>query len=405
MTTRRRTRRRRLTNPALLLAAGIVLIAAAWIIAPLCSEVDTAAKQRWTQPSRAEVVQFRAMGLLIGAWFFFFGASVGSFLNVVVWRLPRGETLIWRPSRCPRCGAGIRALDNIPVFGWLKLRGRCRVCRTPISRRYPIVEFVTGALFLLLAILELFASGVNLPHSTARAYSRLTWFVFDPRAAMVALYAYHCLLVSILLSWSLIDHDRQRVPRGYVAFSLFLGIIAPVVAVFVARVAVGEEVARELPRILHPVPAVREAGAWQASLGWLWLWAEPLAGLVAGAALGELVKRASGIAGRHTPWTAAFALIGVYLGWQAALSTALLTAGLLLAVSWRPKLGETWRLGWLFAALLIQLTFWRQLNDLSCWPGASTPPVLVAVFVCAVAVVAWLAGRMIDSQQQYASVA
>ncbi|MDB5321590.1 MAG: peptidase family protein [Phycisphaerales bacterium] len=80
---------------------------------------------------------------------FLLGAIVGSFLNVVVWRLPRGESLVSPPSRCPICLHRLAWYDNVPVLGWLKLRGRCRYCHTPISVQYPTVEFVTGALFVL----------------------------------------------------------------------------------------------------------------------------------------------------------------------------------------------------------------------------------------------------------------
>src|SRR5204863_9856392 len=80
---------------------------------------------------------------------FLLGTVIGSFLNVVVWRLPRGESLVSPPSRCPVCLHGLAWYDNIPVFGWLALRGRCRYCRTPISAQYPTVEFITGALFVL----------------------------------------------------------------------------------------------------------------------------------------------------------------------------------------------------------------------------------------------------------------
>src|SRR3954463_5387434 len=78
---------------------------------------------------------------------FVFGACIGSFLNVVVWRLPRGESLVTPPSHCPKCNTKLAWRDNVPVFGWLFLRGRCRYCREPISARYPIIEFLTGAIF------------------------------------------------------------------------------------------------------------------------------------------------------------------------------------------------------------------------------------------------------------------
>jgi leader peptidase (prepilin peptidase)/N-methyltransferase len=75
------------------------------------------------------------------------GLLVGSFLNVVVWRLPRGESLVHPRSRCPGCGTPIKPYDNVPVLSWLVLRGRCRTCGTAISARYPLVEATTGVLF------------------------------------------------------------------------------------------------------------------------------------------------------------------------------------------------------------------------------------------------------------------
>ena len=76
------------------------------------------------------------------------GLLVGSFLNVVAHRLPRGESLVRPRSRCPECGTQLRAIDNIPVISWLALRGRCHHCGASISARYPIVELVTGALYI-----------------------------------------------------------------------------------------------------------------------------------------------------------------------------------------------------------------------------------------------------------------
>ena len=75
------------------------------------------------------------------------GLIIGSFLNVVIWRLPRGESLSKTRSRCPSCEAPIKPWDNVPVVSWLVLRGRCRSCRAAIAPRYPVVEALTGAVF------------------------------------------------------------------------------------------------------------------------------------------------------------------------------------------------------------------------------------------------------------------
>jgi leader peptidase (prepilin peptidase)/N-methyltransferase len=80
------------------------------------------------------------------------GAIIGSFLNVVIHRLPRGESLAFPGSRCPECGEAIKAYDNIPVLSWLILRGRCRNCGTRISPRYPVVEALTAILFAAVVV-------------------------------------------------------------------------------------------------------------------------------------------------------------------------------------------------------------------------------------------------------------
>jgi len=79
------------------------------------------------------------------------GLLVGSFLNVVIWRVPRGESVVSPRSRCPQCGHEIRGRDNIPVVSWLLLRARCRDCGARVSARYPLVELATAVLFGLLA--------------------------------------------------------------------------------------------------------------------------------------------------------------------------------------------------------------------------------------------------------------
>jgi len=89
------------------------------------------------------------LSLLLG-FAFVFGACIGSFLNVVIWRLPRAESLVWPGSRCPACQSAIPGWANIPIVSYLLLLGRCRACRARISPRYPLVEALTGALFAAL---------------------------------------------------------------------------------------------------------------------------------------------------------------------------------------------------------------------------------------------------------------
>lgn len=88
------------------------------------------------------------MDPIFAAAIFVFGLALGSFLNVCIYRWPRGESVVLPSSKCPKCGIPIKFYDNIPVLGWLLLRGRCRACRAPISPRYIVVELLTGLLFL-----------------------------------------------------------------------------------------------------------------------------------------------------------------------------------------------------------------------------------------------------------------
>ena len=113
-----------------------------------------------------------------------FGLLVGSFLNVVIHRVPEGLSIVSPPSHCPGCETPIKPWDNVPVLSWLFLRGRCRACKTPISIRYPAVELVTGLLFMAIA------------------------WRFGP-TAWTTLY---CLFGAALIAAAMIDHDHQIIP-------------------------------------------------------------------------------------------------------------------------------------------------------------------------------------------------
>ncbi len=88
------------------------------------------------------------MKVLGSVFSFMLGASVGSFLNVAAWRIPRGESIVSPPSRCTTCGTSIKWYDNVPILSWILLRGRCRYCGNSFSVRYAVVELVTALMFL-----------------------------------------------------------------------------------------------------------------------------------------------------------------------------------------------------------------------------------------------------------------
>jgi leader peptidase (prepilin peptidase) / N-methyltransferase len=145
-------------------------------------------------------------------WLFTVGACVGSFLNVVVYRLPRGQSLVHPPSRCPNCEHRLAWYDNVPVVGWILLAGKCRYCRKPISARYPIIEAFTGSLFALFYIaIFLFHQGPF-------------WAEFDDGGALFKIsrmqdmatdwpiFSLYLFSVAAMLAVSLIDAEMYMVP-------------------------------------------------------------------------------------------------------------------------------------------------------------------------------------------------
>ncbi|GGS74897.1 prepilin peptidase [Planobispora rosea] len=125
------------------------------------------------------------------------GLVVGSFLNVVIHRVPRAESLVRPGSRCPHCGTAIRPRQNVPVLSWLALRGRCAACRAPISARYPLVELATALLFA--AVTARIGVAPELP-----AYLYLT---------------------AIAVALTMIDLDVQRLPDAIVKPSYVIGAL------------------------------------------------------------------------------------------------------------------------------------------------------------------------------------
>jgi len=159
-----------------------------------------------------------------------FGLIIGSFLNVVAYRLPRGESLATPGSHCPSCDTPVRAFDNIPVLSWLLLRGRCRGCSEPISKRYPLVEALTAALFAAVAVVH--------AHDT-------TMLVLG------------IVLVAFLVPIALIDAELRLIPNKLTLPAAVLALVLGTVLDpggelerVIAGVAAGSVLA--LPSLLHP---------------------------------------------------------------------------------------------------------------------------------------------------------
>ena len=134
---------------------------------------------------------------IVGVFAFGLGASIASFLNVVAWRVPRGESIVRPPSHCPKCNAPIRWWQNIPILSYLALRGKCANCREPISPRYPIVETIGGILFFAVA------------------------WTFMPLVSEVIFLWIWC---SLMLVGSVIDFDHKLLPDFVTVGGMVLGI-------------------------------------------------------------------------------------------------------------------------------------------------------------------------------------
>jgi len=139
---------------------------------------------------------------LLAAVAFVFGACIGSFTNVVVWRLPRGESLVTPGSHCPGCDAPIPPWANVPLLSYLALRGRCRACGARISLRYPLVEALTGGVFVA-----------------------LLW-VHGPSARLLIDWA----LAATLIAVTFIDLDHQIIPNSITLPGVVLGLALSIAA-------------------------------------------------------------------------------------------------------------------------------------------------------------------------------
>ncbi len=259
-----------------------------------------------------------AATLLFGfAW----GAMLGSFINVVVYRLPRGESVVRRRSSCPRCGAGIRPLDNVPVVGWLRLGGRCRDCGGRIAVSYPLVEAFCGLVVATLAAADLLGGG-RLPTRLAGGGSAGIDRLLRGDWHLLLALGLHAGVILTIICWSLLDARRGALRgsptdrtsgRGPVVAA---GIVLAVVAV---------------------TPAVGPPGRLPAGGDWPARSARggPLAAALAGLAAGWLASRLARItcpasdAAGGSRWPAGLRgglpLAGSVLGWQAVTVVAIVT--------------------------------------------------------------------------------
>ena len=152
---------------------------------------------------------------------FALGACIASFLNVVIWRVPRGESIVSPPSHCPKCNAAIKWYQNIPILAWLALRGKCANCKAPISPRYILIELLGGVLFLA-------AFWKVAPHLVQDGPCH--WSI--PTALLIDLYV-SWIWIALMIVGSMIDFDHKLLPDFVTVGGMVLGVGSSVLSSFV----------------------------------------------------------------------------------------------------------------------------------------------------------------------------
>jgi leader peptidase (prepilin peptidase)/N-methyltransferase len=247
------------------------------------------------------------------------GLLVGSFLNVVIYRVPIGKSIVTPPSACPRCGVHIKPWDNIPVFSWLLLRAKCRECSAPISARYPLVELATGLLFA--------AAALRFALPLDGEANRLV-------ASVLVLVAFlYFAAISVALAG--IDIDTHRLPDiivlpSYIVVAILLAVASVVIGdfTFLLRGAIGAAAlftAYFLMALVYPagmglgdVKLAGVIGLLLGFLGWGTLAVGAFSAFLLGGAfgvallLGKKATRKSGIP--FGPWMLAGAWLGIFIG-------------------------------------------------------------------------------------------
>ena len=240
-----------------------------------------------------------------------FGAIIGSFLNVVIHRLPRDESIVFPNSRCPKCEAKIRSFDNLPIISYLILRGRCRACRAPISPRYPAVEALTALLYATVFLIDVYwRSGLTLT------------ILFD------------LVFVTALVALIFIDAEHMLLPNAIT----YPGIVFAIVARLALPYMVGPYAFEDLPSLAYgpfstwPLWTSSLAGAGLGALaggGSLWL-------------MGWLWERLRGVEAMGLGDVKMMFMVGAYLGWRLTILTIFLgvLSGSIIGIGLMARRGE-----------------------------------------------------------------
>ncbi len=307
------------------------------------------------------------LSAVIAVWFLAVGASIGSFLNVVAYRLPLGRH-VGGHSACPYCQTLIDGADNLPVLAWIRLRGRCRVCHLPISIQYPLVELSVAIVFLTVYITEFATSGANLPGAESRSFGGGTVRISVTAELVMRLVGY-LFTTSGLIAAALIAVRRHPVP-----LKLYLWTIGPLLAFSLLDPNV----------VVVPWRDVQPAGPVEARLDVL---ATFLCGSVAALAAARLLApwlypgldprlmSSDEPTSMARQFLCATGVAGAVVGWQAAVPliwfvvVCSLVAGLLLRpFRSRANLGDL--TVWVWLGLLVFRSAWSWVVQLQILPNS-----------------------------------
>ncbi|MEM7560481.1 MAG: prepilin peptidase [Planctomycetota bacterium] len=334
------------------------------------------------------VVVSALLDATVACWFFAVGASIGSFVNVVAYRLPQGRS-VGGNSQCPYCRTAISRGDNIPILGWFKLRGRCRTCRLPIPARYVAIEIAVAVVFSALYYSEFYFGGGNLPGVAGLSLRASALVRVAVSAELVVRMIAYAFALGGLIAAALIAVRKQKVPLG-----LYLWCLLPIVVS--AVVLPSSQIVRWREVLPEGVDVRLDALA------------TVLCGCVAGIAMARLLApllfpgfdRSLMSSDQETSgarqFVGAMAVAGALLGWQAVIPfTFVLLLCAIIAVRCLRRFADVaWMADltvWAWLGLLVFRAFWKSIYSLHVYlPDFAAPVVICTIGALATAPLAVL---------------
>ena len=347
----------------------------------------------------AEFAQTKMMQCLILIWLFFVGSCFASFLDVVAWRVPRGRS-INGSSKCPFCNNRLGIRDNVPVIGWVGNGGRCRHCRLPISPRYLIVEIILGLIFLALCLVEIFGGGMNLPFRDFGESKGFQNLIFDPgiepqKWVLIRLAVYHLTLICFLFTSVLIRSEKLKIPVSIFVTGIVFGVAFPLL--WPDMLLVSWQVG-----VQELIPLNRFSANQIITL---------VAGLSGGCGMGLIVhwsysffkfdqneKPKVDQSSYIFEPVAALGLVGLFLGWQSAISVTLLYFVFLFLFA-RTAMRNNASLI-ILVGTFAHLLAWRFLTWIHYWPSQSSHWLVVLASIAICLILASIALQILPARQK-----